>query len=246
MIPTFCERENIVQLVEEILALNLGVNILIVDDNSPDGTGKIADELAKKYPQVQVLHRQGIGGRGSAGIAGLKYLLAQGADFIIEMDADFSHQPCYLPLFLEKIKEADIVIGSRFVKGGKDIGRGMRHLITLFANVYIRNVLGLKIYDCTSGYRCFRRKVLEAINLDNTVSLGPAIVQELLYKACLRGFRVVEIPVVFVERRRGKSTFNFRIMLEGFLMVLILKFLFSKIRGELTAKEIERISGGKL
>jgi dolichol-phosphate mannosyltransferase len=151
---------------------------------------------------------------------------------VIEMDADFSHHPQYIPATIKAAEHCDIVVGSRFVSGGRDLDRGIiRHLITKLANFYIRRVLKIAdVHDCTSGYRLFKRSVLESIKMDNTVSLGPSIVQELLYKATLKGYRVREIPIVFVDRKAGKSTFNWRIMAQSFLMTLILKFLFSSLR----------------
>ncbi len=151
---------------------------------------------------------------------------------IIEMDADFSHHPRYLPELIRAAEAGDVVVGSRFVPGGKDLDRGFwRHAITVGANFYIRKVLKIaNVHDCTSGYRLFHRRVLEAIKLDNTVSLGPCIVQELLYKASMRGFRIREIPIVFIDRRTGQSSFSWGIMLQSFLMTLIIKFLFSNLR----------------
>lgn len=232
VIPTYNEKENIGKLLESILALKIkDMDILVVDDNSPDGTAKIVEEIIKKELSVHLLLRKALKGRGAAGKDGFRYALNRGADYIIEMDADFSHDPKYIPDFLDAVKDYDVVLGSRFVKGGKDIGRGIiRQLVSLLGNIYVRTVLGIKIHDCSCGYRCFRRKVLETINLDNTISLGPAVVHEFLYKSILYGFRLKEVPIVFVDRRLENSKFNFRIILEGFIMVLILKFLFSKTR----------------
>jgi len=232
VIPTYNEAENIAKLLEHILALKIkDMEIMVVDDNSPDGTAKIVEEISKKEPSAHLLLRKTLKGRGAAGKDGFRHALERGADYVIEMDADFSHDPKYIPDFLDAIGDCDVVLGSRFIKGGRDIGRGIiRQLISRLGSIYVRKVLGIKIHDCSSGYRCFRRKVLEAIKLDDTVSLGPAVVHEFLYKSILYGFRVKEIPIVFLERRRERSKFNFQIMLEGFIMVLILKFLFSKTR----------------
>ena len=234
VIPTYNEKENIAKLLQSILALKIkDMDILVVDDNSPDGTAKVVEEISAREPSVHLLLRKALKGRGAAGKDGFRYALNRGADYIIEMDADFSHDPKYIPDFLEAIKDADVVLGSRFIKGGRDVGRGMiRRLISLLGNIYVRKTLGLKIHDCSSGYRCFRRKALETINLESTVSLGPAVVHELLYKSILYGFRIKEIPIIFVDRRYAHSKLNFRIIMEGFLMVLILKFLFSRIRHE--------------
>lgn len=232
MIPTYNEKENIAILIKKILDLNIdALHILVVDDNSPDGTSKIVKELAKESDKVHSLVRYKIRGRGFAGIEGMKYCLKEGADYIIEMDADFSHDPRHIPQMLEEIKHCDVVVGSRFAKGGREIGRSWgRRLITKLSTMYIHSALRIKIKDCTSGYRCFRKEVLREINLDNTVSLGPSVVQELLYKAYLKGFKIHEVPIVFVDRKRGYSTFNIKIFFQGFLMVLILKFLFSHLR----------------
>ncbi len=233
MIPTYNEKENIGRLIVEIEALKLAnLHIVVVDDASPDGTGALLDTLAKTRPYLHPIHRKHERGRGTAGLAGFKYALACKADYVVEMDADFSHHPRYLPELLRAASEADVVVGSRFVPGGKDLDRGwVRHWITVVANFYIRKILKIaSVRDCTSGYRLFRREVLETVNLDNTVSLGPSIVQELLYKAHLLGFRVREIPIVFIDRRKGTSTFSWRIMIQSVLMTLILKFLFSTLR----------------
>ncbi len=226
MIPTYNEAENIEKLVTEIFGYAPGVDILVVDDNSPDGTGQIIDSVSAQDPRVHILHRKKLRGRGLAGIAGLRYALNWGAEAIVEMDADFSHHPKHLPDLLKGLEEADVVLGSRFVRGGADVGRGwLRHAITVFANWYIRMILGLKIRDCTSGYRVFKREVLEAIDVDSLISRGPAIVQEILYSSILSGFRVKEVPIVFIDRQRGNSSFNFRIMYEGFMMIPILRYL---------------------
>lgn len=233
MIPTYNESNNLPTLIESIDALKIPrLSIVVVDDNSPDGTGKLADRLARTRPHLHVVHRLHERGRGTAGIAGFKASLAKGADLIVEMDADFSHHPRHLPDLIAAAREADVVVGSRFVAGGRDLNRGwLRHGITRLANFYIRRILGLRqVHDCTSGYRLFHRRVLEAVKMDNTVSLGPSIVQELLYKALLLGFTVREIPIVFKDREQGKSTFSWRIMIQSFLMTLIIKFLFSSLR----------------
>jgi dolichol-phosphate mannosyltransferase len=226
MIPTYNEAENIARLLTEILEYVPGVDILVVDDNSPDGTGQIVDKISSENPKVHILHRKKLRGRGLAGIAGLRYALNWGAEAVVEMDADFSHHPKYLPPLLEGLSQAEVVLGSRFVRGGADVGRGyLRHAITVFANWYIRLVLGINIRDCTSGYRVFKREVLETIDVDTLISRGPAIVQEILYSSILSGFRVKEVPIVFVDRQRGNSSFNFKIMFEGFMMIPVLRYL---------------------
>jgi len=238
MIPTYNEKANIGRLIPVILKRAPEARILVVDDNSPDGTAGQVLNLKKKYPRKVFLLRRIKGrGRGTAGIAGLKYALGKKADVVVEMDADFSHHPKYLPLMLKEIKKHDIVLGSRFVKNGKDKRGFSRHLITVLGNFYIRSVLKLSIKDCTSGYRAFRRNVLKAINLDGLMSSGPSIVQEILYKADLLGFDIKEIPIVFVDRRQGRSKFNFKIMLQGILMVLALRLVFTNIWKENSSKK---------
>ncbi|MBN1595266.1 polyprenol monophosphomannose synthase [candidate division FCPU426 bacterium] len=233
MIPTYNERESIRRLLDEIDLLGIPhLHIVVVDDASPDGTGQILMQLARRRRRLHVVRRLNERGRGTAGIAGFKYALKHGAEMVVEMDADFSHHPRYIPDLIKAARGCDVVVGSRFVPGGRDLERGLlRHAITKIANFYIRRVLKIAdVYDCTSGYRLFHRRVLEAIKMDNTVSLGPSIVQELLYKATLLGFTVREIPIVFVDRKEGKSTFNWRIMVQSLLMTLIIKFLFSSLR----------------
>jgi dolichol-phosphate mannosyltransferase len=221
IIPTYNEAENIEGLAKEILAQNIyGSTILIVDDNSPDNTGIIADRLASEDPRIKVLHRYQNRGRGSAGIEGFKFALKDEADYVVEMDADFSHHPRYIPDLLRFIKEYDIVLGSRFVKGGKDIERSpFRKMITVFARAYIRRILGIKVKDITSGFRCFRKKVLEEIDLDHMLSTGPSIVTEILYKSVLKGFKIYESPIVFEDRKKGKTKLNLAVLLKTLYMV---------------------------
>ncbi|MCX6695517.1 MAG: polyprenol monophosphomannose synthase [Candidatus Altiarchaeota archaeon] len=232
VIPTFNEKENITKIVAEVLQRS-DINVLVVDDNSPDGTGKLADKLAFERPEsVYVLHRTEKKGRGYAGAAGFRWALDHGYDVILEMDADFSHNPKYLPDFLKAIEDADVVLGSRQVEGGTEVGRHpLRTLITKMANLYIRIVLGLNVRDCNSGYRCFRRKVLEDINPDKIESHGPGIVQEVLFKAHIRGFRIKEIPIIFEERKLGSSKVNHRVLINGYFLVLKLKLM--KLLGKL-------------
>lgn len=224
MIPTYNERENISPLIQQILEINKDIEILVVDDNSPDGTWKIVSEISEKESRVYLLHRKKKKGRGTAGIDGLKYAIERGADYIIEMDADFSHNPKYIPEFLNTVKDYDVVIGSRFVKGGQDKDRGLiRKLVTKLAGMYVRMLLAVKIKDVSSGFRCFRREVLEKIDLDNMVSGGPSIVLELLYKITLNGFTIKEVPIVFEDRRQGKTKLDWMTLLETMLMVLRLR-----------------------
>jgi dolichol-phosphate mannosyltransferase len=230
MIPTYNERENIGNLIREILNLKIpDIHIVVVDDNSPDGTSEVVQNLSKEHPEVELLLRTTGRGRGSAGIAGFKYALEHGADFVIEMDADFSHHPKYIPPMLEAIQNADMVIGSRFISGGKDVNRGIiRKVITILAGIYVRVLLGLKIRDVSSGYRCFKRKVLEAIELDSIISTGPSIVSEVFYRAHLKGFSLQEIPIKFEDRTHGQTKLNYKILIKTLLMVLKFKRLHKK------------------
>jgi dolichol-phosphate mannosyltransferase len=235
-LPTFNESDNIERLIGEIRRQNEGMGIVVADDDSPDGTWRIVEEISKKDPGVFLLRRTENKGRGSAGVDAFRFALQKGADVVIEMDADFSHDPKYIPSFLERIKEVDLVIGSRFVADAQDLRKSvLRKWITHFSSFYARSVLGFPVRDCNSGYRCFRREVLEAVDLNSIRSTGPSIVQELLYRAYLRGFSIAEIPIVFSERQAGKSNLNFRRLLQGFLMILKLKSL--HLRGGLKGRE---------
>jgi dolichol-phosphate mannosyltransferase len=213
-IPTFNERENIERLIGEIRHQNPEIGIVVADDDSPDGTWKIVERISEKDPDVYLLRRMENKGRGSAGVHAFRFALLQRADIVIEMDGDFSHDPKYFPAFLEKIKEFDLVIGSRTIPEGQDLRASpFRKWITSLSTAYTRVVLGLPVRDCNSGYRCFRREVLEAVDLDSMRSTGPSIVQELLYKAYLRGFSMCEIPITFVERKAGSSKLNLKRLL---------------------------------
>ncbi|MHB8483339.1 MAG: polyprenol monophosphomannose synthase [Nitrospiria bacterium] len=236
MIPTYNESQNIFSLLDKLLSVDSSLHIVVVDDHSPDGTWKIVEDLSRKDSRIHLIHRIGRKGRGSAGIEGFQYAIGKGAETIVEMDSDFSHNPVYIPSFLKEIKQVDIVIGSRSIPGGGETGRGfLRRFITRGANFYIRLVLGIKIKDCTSGYRMFRRKALQEINLSSLVSTGPSIVQEILYKAFLKGFSMKEVPILFEERAAGKSTFNFKIILNSFYMILKFRFLYRSSPAQTTS-----------
>lgn len=227
MIPTYNERENIKNLIDKILKLRIkNLHIVVVDDNSPDGTWRIMQEISKKNKNVHLLLRKKDKGRGSAGRDGFVYCLNHGADIIVEMDADMSHDPKYIPLMIKELKSADLVLGSRRAEGAKEIGRGfVRRLVTYFANLYIRLMLGIKVKDCNSGFRCFKREVLEKINAEKLESKGPAIVQEVLFKAHLKKVVIKEIPIVFRNREKGISKLGLKQLAFGYFMVLKLKFL---------------------
>ncbi len=221
MIPTFNEAPNIERLLREILNQGPDIGAVVVDDNSPDGTAGIVERLRREDSRIHLLLRKKERGRGTAGIAGFQYAAAQGVPYIIEMDADFSHQPSYIPVFLEEMADCDLLIASRLVPGGGERGRHfLRRWITRSANAYIRLVLGLPFRDCTSGYRVFRREVLQSIDLEDMMSGGPSVVEEVLYKAYRRGFRIREFPYILEERNAGESTFNRKIMLDALKMMV--------------------------
>ena len=227
MIPTYNEAPNIEPLLREILRQGPDIGAVVVDDNSPDGTWAIVDRLRREEPRVHLIRRMNERGRGTAGVAGFKYAVAQGVDFIIEMDADFSHPPSYIPFFLSQMDDCDLMIASRLVRGGGERGRHfLRKAITRTANAYIRLILGLPVRDCTSGYRVFRRRVLEAIELDQLMAVGPPIVEEVLYKAFKHGFRIKEVPYILEERKAGESTFNRRIMLNALMMIPKIRWIY--------------------
>jgi len=225
MVPTYNEAPNIEQLLREILRQGPDIGAVVVDDNSPDGTAAIVERLQKEDPRVHLIVRQEERGRGTAGIVGFKFAVAQRVPFMIEMDADFSHQPFYIPFFLNQMEDCDLLIGSRLVPGGGEQGRHfLRKLITRLANAYIRLTLGLPIRDCTSGYRVFRREVLQSIELDEIMSKGPPVVEEVLYKAYKRGFRIKEVPYILEERKAGESTFNRKIVLDALMMIIKIRW----------------------
>jgi len=201
VVPTYNERTNIPLLVPAILIQDPRLDVLVVDDNSPDGTGQLADDLAKNDTRVHVLHRQAKQGLGKAYIAGFKWALERGYDYVFEMDADFSHDPKFLPEFLRAVESADLVVGSRYTSGVNVINWPMsRLLLSIGANQYARIVTGLPIADSTGGFKCFRRQVLEAIALDRVRSNGYAFQIEMTFRAWKKGFRIAEIPIVFTDR----------------------------------------------
>jgi dolichol-phosphate mannosyltransferase len=217
-LPTYNESENIRPLITELLALGPEFEVLVIDDNSPDGTFRIVGEMAAAEPRVHLLHRVNEKGRGSAGLAGFAKARDMGADAVVEMDADFSHQPKFIPSLLEPVRsrEADVVIGSRLVSGGGEEGRSfLRTIITFAANFYIRTLLKLKLRDCTSGFRVFNRHALEVLPFEKMTAKGPEIVQEVLWEARAANLKMVERPILFTERRAGQSTFNSKIMLRS-------------------------------
>jgi dolichol-phosphate mannosyltransferase len=226
VLPTYNEAENIADFVAAVRdKLPESARILIVDDNSPDGTGRIADSLAEVDESVRVLHRPAKEGLGPAYIAGFRRALAEGAGLVLEMDSDFSHEPAYLPRLLEAAERADVVVGSRYVPGGGvgDWG-GMRRAISRGGSAYARAVLGVSVRDLTGGFKCFRREVLEAIDLGAVQSRGYAFQVELTYRAIQLGFEVVEVPIVFRDRRVGSSKMSRAIVAEAIWRVPLLRF----------------------
>lgn len=231
VIPTYNERENIAALLEALLA-HPRFKVLVVDDNSPDGTGQIVREIGQHNPRVGLLSRAGKLGLGTAYVEGFRHALEDGAQYIFEMDADFSHDPRYLPELLAATEnEFDLVIGSRYFPGGKTTDWGLiRQTISRGGNAYARLILGLGIQDCTGGYRCYRRKVLEQIDLHGVRSNGYAFQIEMAYRAWCEGFYVGEIPIVFPDRRVGASKMSFRIVLEALINVWKLRFTVDRRR----------------
>jgi len=206
VVPTYNEAENIERLVTQIRGLALDLTVIVVDDNSPDGTGQIADRLAAADNHVQVVHRTGKLGLGTAYISGFKSAIAQNAPFIMSMDADFSHDPSHIPALVKMSEACDVVIGSRYVKGGgtRDC-TFMRKLLSRSANQFAKLGLGLRAHDCTAGFRCYRRHVLEAIELDTIFSSGYSFLIEMLYRCQKKGFTVGEVPIIFANRQQGAS-----------------------------------------
>jgi dolichol-phosphate mannosyltransferase len=219
-LPTYDERENLEPITRAILDATPAVDVLVIDDNSPDGTGELADRLAGAEPRLHVLHRAGKAGLGKAYLAGFAWALERGYDLVLEMDADFSHSPRYLPPMLELAGEADLVLGSRNVRGGGTVNWGVgRRLLSRGGSFYARTILGIGVRDLTGGFKCFRREVLEAIDLATVECSGYAFQIELTYRALRKGFRVVEMPIVFEDRRVGHSKMSRRIVLEAIAKV---------------------------
>jgi dolichol-phosphate mannosyltransferase len=221
VVPTYNERTNIEPFVSAVLHVAPDANVLVVDDHSPDGTGEIADAMAARDPRVRVLHRPGRLGLGTAYLDGFARGLADGYDIFFEMDADFSHDPAYLPDFLEEVRRgADVVAGSRNVPGGAVEGWGIgRHLLSKGGSLYARTVLGVSVRDLTTGYKCFTRQALERLSLETVESQGYAFQIELTYRALLLGLSVREIPIVFVDRRAGESKMSRKVFAEAVLLM---------------------------
>jgi len=226
IVPTYNERENLAELLTRVFAQNLPLEVLVVDDNSPDGTGGIADELAAKDPRIHVMHRAGKLGLGSAYVAGFRWALERGFDAAFEMDADFSHNPDSLGDFLKELADADLVLGSRYLHGVTVVNWPLSRLILSYAaNVYSRIITGMPVKDLTGGFKCFRRQVLEAIDWSRVRSDGYAFQIEINFKAWRKGFRIKEIPILFVDRRAGVSKMSGGIVGEAAWMVWRLRLL---------------------
>jgi dolichol-phosphate mannosyltransferase len=226
IVPTYNERENILKLIDAVLAQSPAIDVLVVDDGSPDGTGALVDERAATDSRVHVIHRERKLGLGTAYLAGFRWALERDYEFIFEMDADFSHDPEHIPQFLASIENADLVLGSRYrdrkvTVVNWPIGRLM---LSYFANVYARSVTGLNVFDATGGYKCFRRRVLEAIDLNDVRSNGYAFQIEMSFRAWRKSFRIVEIPIVFVDRTEGSSKMSKQIVREAVWMVWRLRW----------------------
>ena len=206
VIPTYNERDNISPLVDAIKEACKDIGIIIVDDNSPDGTGQVADELARTYPSIYVIHRPGKLGLGTAYTAGFRKALENGARRIITMDADFSHNPSYIPRLLEASADHDLVIGSRYVSGGGVRNWGVeRRLLSWWANTFARLMLGLKAHDCTGGFRCYRQEVLQEVRPETIQADGYSYLIEMLFRCQQLSFSIAEVPIIFEDRRRGRS-----------------------------------------
>jgi dolichol-phosphate mannosyltransferase len=232
IIPTYNEADNVAKIIPEVLAQDEGFNVLIVDDNSPDGTAKIIQEMQKTNSHIHLIERSSKLGLGTAYVAGFKYALSHGFDFVFEMDADFSHDPKLLVKLLTKAEEYDLVIGSRYISGVNVVNWPMRRLILSYsANLYTRIITGLPVKDATAGFKCYRRVVLESFNLDSIKSNGYSFQIETNFLAWKHGFRICEVPIVFTDRREGISKMSNHIVFEAAWMVWKLKFrgMFSKV-----------------
>ena len=227
IVPTFNERDNLPRLLPSILAQDSRLEVLVVDDSSPDGTGELADQFAAAEPRVHVLHRPGKQGLGKAYLAGFAWGLEHRFDLLLEMDADFSHDPGHLPQFLAAAEQFDVVLGSRYLEGRVTVVNWPigRLLLSYFANVYARWVTGLPVADATGGYKCFRRPVLEAIPLDRVESNGYAFQIEMSFRAWKSGFGLGEIPITFVDRDQGESKMSKAIVREAVWRVWRLRLL---------------------
>jgi dolichol-phosphate mannosyltransferase len=220
-LPTYNESGNIKRLIDSLLSIGKDYSVVVIDDDSPDGTWKIVKEISVVEPRVHLIHRTSDPGRGRSGAEGFRYALDHGADIIVEMDADFSHDPKFVPSLVEATARYDLVLGSRLVSGGSDEERSrIRTFLTWFSTSYARLLLGVPVADVNSGFRCYRRSVIEALNPDTIRSRGPAIVQEVLFRVHRLGFSIGEVPISFKERAAGESNLTTGRLAAGFFTVL--------------------------
>jgi dolichol-phosphate mannosyltransferase len=220
IVPTYNERDNLPQMAERLLKLPVSVDLLIVDDSSPDGTGELADELAAKHPQIHVLHRATKDGLGRAYCAGFGWALERNYDFIMEMDGDFSHNPDDIPKYLEAIRDADLVLGSRYCNGIRVINWPLsRLMLSMGAARYVKFITGMPFTDPTGGFKCFRRRALESIDLNRVRSNGYSFQIEMTHKIWRQGMKVAEVPIIFTERIQGHSKMSRKIIWEALFMV---------------------------
>jgi dolichol-phosphate mannosyltransferase len=232
LIPTYNERENLPLLVPEVLAV-AGTEVMVIDDQSPDGTGSLAEELAARFPgRVRVMHRTGSRGLGVSYLDGFKYAVSSDADFVVQMDADRTHDPRYLPDLIAAARSADLVVGSRYTNGISVVNWPLRRIIlSSFANAYIRAVTGLRVRDCTGGYRCWRREALARLPLERIVSEGYSFVVEVTFLAARQGLRIAELPIIFIERRQGASKLSSGILIESLINPWRLVLRRGRVRG---------------
>ena len=229
IIPTYNEKENIHEIIPAVLKQDKSIDVLIIDDNSPDGTAEIVQSMMKSNQRIHLLQRAGKFGLGSAYIVGFKYAIQNEYDYIFEMDADFSHNPELIPEFLREIKHYDLVIGSRYVNGVNVVNWPFRRLLLSYiASKYVRFVTGIPVKDPTSGYKCFRKEVLQTIDIDKVLSDGYSFQIEINYKVRKKGFRIKEIPIIFIDRRSGQSKMSKKIVIEAMFVVWQLRF-FNKL-----------------
>lgn len=242
VLPTYNEAENLPKLVSALLLLPLDLGVLVVDDNSPDGTGRIADDLAQQFPgKVHVLHRTGKLGLRSAYIEGFRRAFELGAGAVVQMDADFSHNPAVLPEMARRITTHDVVIGSRYVEGGSldDRWPAWRKALSAFGNFYARTILGSPLRDMTTGFRMWRREVLQAMPLDRIRATGYIFLVEMAYVAYLKGYRIAEVPIHFADRRWGKSKMSLKIQLEAATRIWDVWHHYRDIRRERPHRQVE-------
>lgn len=220
VMPTYNERENLPRMVGRLLGLPVKIDLLVVDDNSPDGTGKLADELAAKHPNIHVLHRQAKNGLGRAYLAGFQWALERGYEFVFEMDGDFSHNPDDIPILLAAAQNADLVLGSRYLNGIRIINWPLsRLMLSKGAATYVSIITGMPFTDPTGGFKCFRRRALQALNLEDVRSNGYSFQIELTHKLWRQGMRILEVPIIFTERAQGHSKMSGHIIREAVVMV---------------------------